>query len=693
MPCRSTKSRCNGERPTCGACRVRSRDCVYPDGKRRKLHAETESQRAQSAQSSPRLQPVAHHNPQSQSSPAYVAQSDTRGVSSANPQPPPVYNVLALAPETDAQSFTTSSLIPTRPASSGPFDAPTSVMAGSVSNGSFDGRPEQLGMPTVREQLHMINDFFRHLHPLPAASFLSEVSVTKRCLDGSIDPALLLALCGLTSSILKYPKYYPHQSTRWVERSENLAWENIEHPTLFRTQALLLSVLCRVETGNFKRGYMLQSMASRCASALRLQYERVDLDHLSLEVRRRLMWSIMLIDSYFSVGLPESGTCQPDFIYLKMPCAEEEFQAEPSSLISQALDGVSECGLLQRYLRLSIIRRDVMRLKRHLSLQTHPTPQITPLVEEMLRSLREANITAYSFQELQKYARSRWYVRYVAVQIATHQSYCDIYRLFLAGYREAAPVAAIEACSPDYVAHAALACLGHARTVVEIIADVRKLDLNMISAPRDICIGGYHASRLLLFLSNSSIIPREQNISTSDATMTARSMLEVLTQWFSSHVMLSRTVKDLSHIVQTHVPGAPSQDRESSEEQVDSGTRSQPRFAMTIQRHTSLGIHSALRYARFRDDDDDDMLDAENAVDGAGSTSGPWSDPKLSPGVLLRELVQPDLTTTLVPREPSDSFPPLEFPDPMVPAAWDLDTWTAWGWQNDFSPGSTHDCI
>ncbi|KAK8093372.1 hypothetical protein PG997_000057 [Apiospora hydei] len=38
-PCRSTKSKCTGERPACESCRTRSKDCVYPDSKRRKSHA------------------------------------------------------------------------------------------------------------------------------------------------------------------------------------------------------------------------------------------------------------------------------------------------------------------------------------------------------------------------------------------------------------------------------------------------------------------------------------------------------------------------------------------------------------------------------------------------------------------------------------------------------------------------------
>jgi hypothetical protein len=558
-------------------------------------------------------------------------------------------------------------------------------------------------MPTAREQLQIINDFFRHLYPLPGLAFLSEVSVTKRCLDGTIDETLLLAICAYTASILKYSKYHPYHTAGWADRVEELVWRNIENPSVFRTQALLLSVLFRVEMGNFKRGYMLLAMASRSASALRLQYERVDLDHLSSEVRRRLTWSIMLVDSYFSVGLPESGTCPPDFIYLKMPCAEEEFHAETSGLTSQALDGVSEDGLLQHYLRLSIIRRDVMRLKRHLSGQTNSNPQITTLVEEMLRSLKEAELAPYSFEILQKYANSRWFLRYVAVQIAWHQSHCDIYRLFLSGYREAAPEAVIQACSAEYVAQAALASLRHARTVTEIIKGVRSLNRTMASPPRDICIGGYHATRLLLFLSGSDLIPPQHNITTDDATALANEMLTILEPLFSSHAMLGRTVKDLARIITTHVPGAPSQPRDSSDEEQTTGNKRGARFAMTVQRHTSLGVHSALRYARFLDDDEEV---AESTATNSRERTAPLPMTWLSSSSKVQGGAEPPLDpghadpsrdwakSAGAPHgEAMETFPQSDFPDPMAQGPWDLDPWMTWGWQNDFSPGSAHDCI
>ncbi|KAK7978743.1 hypothetical protein PG988_006233 [Apiospora saccharicola] len=516
-----------------------------------------------------------------------------------------------------AESCSTEAISPSVGSFPGDYDAASAAgegpaaesFQGSASNFGVGspGQPTKNDFPKVHEQLQIIHDYFRHIYSHPGSAFLSEFSVTKRCLEGTMDEALLLALCAYTASILKYPRYYPSHSASWVQKAEDLLWSSMESPTVFRTQALLLAVLCRVETGNFRRGYMLLSMASRSASAMRLQYERLDLDHHSQEVRRRLTWSIMLIDNYFSVGLPESGTCPPDFIYLKMPCPEEDFHGDGTAGPAPAsLDGVSEGGLLQLYIRLSIIRRDILRLTRNLSLQANVMPQITGLVEGMLKSLKLAEPPLYSVEGLQRYAKSRWFVRYTAVQIGWHQSHCDIYRIFLSGYREAAPDDVIRACPSHYVAQAAISCSRHARAVIDIIHAVRDLRLPLVFPPRDICIGGYHASRLLLFLSRSELIPPDQNMTPQTATKLAKETLAILQPLFGSSAMLGKTVQELDRIISAHVSGAPVYPGEVSErdsERTQGGSR--PRYATTIQMHTSLGVHSAFRQAQFHEDDED----------------------------------------------------------------------------------------
>ncbi|KAK8863195.1 hypothetical protein PGQ11_009430 [Apiospora arundinis] len=716
-PCRATKSKCTGERPSCAPCRTRSKDCVYPDAKRRKSRAESEHERSNGTQSLPgdhdTAQPSQRIPIQAQSY-SDVAQDQHSGQSPPNPLTDPA----ATSETSYAESFSVEMASPSVGSSRAGHDtistgeALTESWQSSASNISInDPAPSNCALPRVHEQFQIINDYFRHIYPHPGSAFLSEVSVTKRCLDGTIDEALLLAICAYTASVLRYPRYHPAQSMAWVQKAEDLLWHSMESPTVFKTQALLLAVLCRVEMGNFKRGYMLLSMASRSASALRLQYERLDLDHHSQEVRRRLTWSIMLIDNYFSVGLPESGTCPPDFIYLKMPCPEEHFHGDggaggPPPL---PLDGVSESGLLQLYIRLSIIRRDILRLTRNLSLQSNVTPQITGLVEGMLKSLQLAEPTPYKVDELQRYANSRWLMRYVSVQLGWHQCHCDIYRLFLSGYREAAPDAMIWACTPEYVAQATASCLRHAQAVLDIIHDTDNLKVRFISPPRDICIGGYHASRLLLFISGMKLIPQDENVTVERAISLAKSTLTILRPLFGTSAMLGKTVEELDRIITAHVSGSPEQPPgDSSYGDLGEPRRRRPQYGMTIQKHTSLGVHSALRLAQFHDDEEDARGIGTNSNTHTDSIHGSATNTTRS-----TTLPSGNATQTALLSGPEDADVDTArgqaiyaaadrageivswgtAPETMDLSAFNLNIWYARGWQHDFSPGSSHDCI
>ncbi|KAK8040152.1 hypothetical protein PG993_008563 [Apiospora rasikravindrae] len=659
--CRSSKSKCTGERPACEPCRTRSKACVYPDSKRRRSHAGSEPTTSSGA----RLMSASHHG-LGQSPRASLREP---GYSDGNETPSSMVSPLSqvaggIAASEYSESYSGEGLSPSAGSHLGGYDATvaptrearTESWRSSASNVSVDSPdPTSSALPKLHEQLQVINDYFRHIHAHPGSAFLSEVSVTKRCLDGTIDAALLLAICAFTASVLRYPRYYPAQSATWVQKAEDLLWRTMERPTVFRTQALLLAVLCRVETGHFKRGYMLLSMASRSASALRLQYERLDLDHHSQEVRRRLTWSIMLVDNYFSVGLPESGTCPPDFIYLRMPCPEEDFHGDGQTGPGPAsLDGVSEGGLLQLYIRLSIIRRDILRLTRNLSLQVNVTTQITGLVDGMLNSLKLAEPRPYSTDELKRYANSRWLVRYIAVQIGWRQSHCDIYRIFLSGYREAAPDDVIRVCTPDYVAQAATACLLHARALIDII----------------------HA-------------------------------VDRLRPLFGSSAMLGKTVQELDRIITAHVSGTPVYP--GGAEDSNSG---RPRYAMTIQKHTSLGVHSAFRQAQFHEDDEDSRgigtgynTRDTNSNRSATTTSTAYPDVLSAPAnpqaVMFSERDQENADHRVVRSQSvlaaADRSGDLVLlgnaTESMDLSALNLNIWSARGWQHDFSPGSAHDCM
>ncbi|KAJ5111969.1 alkaline-phosphatase-like protein [Penicillium argentinense] len=600
LQCRAGKSKCSGEHPACASCRDRAKPCTYPETKRSRRD------------DCPNMVEASSHT------------------SAASGQPSDGVNV---SPVTASFMASHSATGPTASENMMPRSHVSSAGSASWIQSAFNSMdvdallPEAgrvLSLPPLREQLQLINDFFRHIHPLPAASFLNELSITHRCLASTLDPVLLRAICSISAMSLKYNKYYPVQTTVWVQEAENTIWQTIERPTVFKTQALLLIVLYHMEIGNFEKAYMLLSMVSRFASALRLHYERIDLSHLSQEIRRRLMWSVMLVDSYFSIGLPEAETCTHEFTYLKLPCAEEDFHTEhPPSFSepslepehqlqspSMALDGVQEAGLLELYIRQAMLKRDIMKFTRHALAQGHiSAAQLIAAVDGLYARLHAVKPWPYDSSRLEGYKRSRWLLRYVINHLSWHQCYCDLKRLFLSGYREAAPDAVLAACPPEYVHKAAATCLEHAQEIIRVLSDLDNLRVDIVAVPLDIVIGGYHASRLLLFLSRSSLLPAGQNIMFEDAYRAAVQMLTTLRRLeHNCSVTMQHTVRDLESVIDKYSQSTHTRTRESSDEEEQmSGRTQQPRYARAVQRHKSLGVHSALRRARFDDESSDTM--------------------------------------------------------------------------------------
>ncbi|PNP80962.1 hypothetical protein FNYG_05429 [Fusarium nygamai] len=549
----------------------------------------------------------------------------------------------------------------------------------------------------MRDRLQLIIDFFRHVHPLSSYAFLNEVSITQQCLDGSLDETLLLALLAISSLHLKYAKYHPTLTAQWIQRAEDIIWSKIEKPRIFTTQALLLIIHYKIESGSFQRAYMLMGIAGRAASALRLQYERIDLGPLAQEIRRRIMWCMALLDMSFSIGLPESEVCSPDSIYVRLPCSEEDFQTEGDDNDPLSLDGISENGLLSTSIRITLITRDTIRLMRQVRLSSQPMPQLSDLVEEFGRMLQQLEIPPYSAQELQRFASSKWLVRFLTVQLSWHQAHCDAYRLFLSGYREAAPEVVLASQPQSYIAMAARTCLYHAKANIEILNDFSKLTICPFVADYRMVICGYHACRLILFLSKSDLIPSEMNFTTEAACHQASAILTLLQRLYKDSSLVQFILRDLEAMIQLYAAGDSEHGRDSSER--EENDTQQPRFAVTVRKHKSLGVHSVFRRAGFADDSAEagepcerpqpQNIPQSDSGDAHGITSQPSVvEPALDEGHMALDVL---MKAAMLP-SPNMEDPHFTFSgEPFTLGL--CDTFNDWSFQGGFSPRSDTDFL
>lgn len=259
------------------------------------------------------------------------------------------------------------------------LESPVTTDAGSRVSPQQLSVPSELGpalsvtsdltspLSTITNDAHLpatelILKYFDCLAPLPSFGFLHRETVVQRCLDGSIDHSLKLAICALTSMFLGQ---HVTQRFEWAQEAERLMLDRLEKPSIFLIQASLLIIRFRAANGQFPRAFILAGLAGRWAVALRLNYEHTGLGPIAQEVRRRTIWSLFLLEDSFCVGLEEFVLLSPEVIHLQLPCEDADFnERRPSSTgFLQSGRGIEPevLGSRAAFIKLALIRRDIIR--------------------------------------------------------------------------------------------------------------------------------------------------------------------------------------------------------------------------------------------------------------------------------------------------------------------------------------------
>ncbi|KAF3763971.1 hypothetical protein M406DRAFT_51556, partial [Cryphonectria parasitica EP155] len=369
----------------------------------------------------------------------------------------------------------------------------------------------------------LVEFYFNNIYPLPSYAFLHPSTTIRLCSEGNLDTCLAYAISAVASHHTGPPQARSDLELDWIQRTEDSIWKHLESPSLARLQALLLVVLYRVETGAYQRAFMLSSIAARAAAAMRLNCERAaapqdNEGRISQETRRRLMWSLKLVERYFCMGLPEFELCPVDSIYLELPCPEEQFSSithlgdTGAGLGAGAIERdlrSSDYGAYHLCVKIEMLRRDVVKLTRSLSVYDASFPQMASVMRDFEQHLERVGSDlpggpALTADHISQLVGTPWLARRILVHLSFHQCYCDLYRILLRGYREAAPAVVLDAMDQNLLAKAERLCLQHATAIVDILATLNQQSQRAQLLEFDTAICGYHAVRVLLFISQFS---------------------------------------------------------------------------------------------------------------------------------------------------------------------------------------------
>ncbi|KAK3325092.1 hypothetical protein B0H66DRAFT_110220 [Apodospora peruviana] len=437
--CHAKKARCSGSMPRCDRCRIQGLECIYRPGKR--------SLPLPSSSNVPARETADGQDVTMHDNDAYLDQQT---------------------------SFTHSHTA-----------SPSPALA--------------LDLPDPQETLALraFDSFFRHVHHIPMFSFLHRASLMERYHAGMLDRSLLLALVGITALLTDdLGPGLKDYGERCIDESASLCTYQLESPSILRLQALVIVVKHRILSKRFSSAFMLHAIASRFATVLRLNHENPGLCFLAQESRRRLMWSLYMIDSGISNGQTDFALW-PDperQVRIQLPCNERNFEFDlpesteplrpPSCSGDTTLPPLPDAvGFMALHVRMHWMRTRI--LERAIKVASNPlsAAELAALPShcaELVAELQafEARLPL-SFRWSESNLRLRAYSPRLGIFVMTHvwwrQCHLDLYRLFLPGLKEALSLTSLGQLDPNFVSEGHRQCYEHARAMADMFAQLLTL--------------------------------------------------------------------------------------------------------------------------------------------------------------------------------------------------------------------------
>jgi hypothetical protein len=110
-----------------------------------------------------------------------------------------------------------------------------------------------------------------------------------------------------------------------MDQVEEQLLTRLAEPSISVIETLLVLIIDRSIRRMFGKLMVLSAIVVRLAFALRLNYADETATFVWQERRRRLVWSIFILESFMSNGRPDFTLVSVENIHLQLPCHERAF--------------------------------------------------------------------------------------------------------------------------------------------------------------------------------------------------------------------------------------------------------------------------------------------------------------------------------------------------------------------------------
>lgn len=171
-----------------------------------------------------------------------------------------------------------------------------------------------------------IEAFFRFVYPVSCMSFLHQPTFLRQWHTHTVNVSLLKVVCACALRVFPTNQEDNDKAAHWIHEAELDALQNLGDLTIPRLQALTLLAFFEFTFHvHSTKGLMLLGLAARLALAKRLNYEDHTLSVVEQESRRRLMWTIFVLDKFCSGGVAELTLVSAEHMEIRLPTIERAF--------------------------------------------------------------------------------------------------------------------------------------------------------------------------------------------------------------------------------------------------------------------------------------------------------------------------------------------------------------------------------
>lgn len=248
--------------------------------------------------------------------------------------------------------------------------------------------------------LELVDSFFVNMYSLRVFGFVHKPGLMQKLADWPTarnmhqENALLLAICALGAKFCALHHCSESQlanglgisaGNQWARKAQQFVFQSMNDLSVEATMAVVLLHEHELRVGNYANGFLLTGLAVRMAQALQIGMESSPdvlclqsqtLSATQKESRRRLMWSIFVMDSWVGSGVDELTLIDEADVRIQVPCSDASFEAGKACLVETLQRGnylsflspstiaqgpVENPDIHGHFLRLISLRRKVLR--------------------------------------------------------------------------------------------------------------------------------------------------------------------------------------------------------------------------------------------------------------------------------------------------------------------------------------------